>query len=80
MYSNQLIFSFIVFGCLLFLMDDKAKKDNNNNKNKDIKTNFDKDLAPKIGQNDNTVVKITFCILFIAVIYYFYDQQNNFDL
>lgn len=72
MYLNQMIFSFILFGCLAFLIDDdKNKKDN--------KKSFDKNLAPKVGKADSTTIKITFCIFFIAVIYYFYDQQNNLD-
>jgi len=77
MYVHQLIFSFIVFGCLLFLMDDNSKEKVNENNNS--KANFDKDLVPIVGKNDTTVVKITFCILSITIIYYFYDQQNNFE-
>ena len=42
---------------------------------KDSNTEYDDVMSPKIGRNDNKTIKITFCLLFIGMLYLGYSNN-----
>lgn len=75
MFTSQLIISFVVFGCLFFLMTVPDQ-----NKNNKQETAFDDKLSPKIIKSDKNnvaAVKITFCLFLIGMIYLIYNYNNS---
>jgi preprotein translocase subunit YajC len=81
MNTLQLTISFVVFGCLLYLMQMPDKKNTNLINNISPETDFNNNiLGPKIAKDDKSAVRIIFYILLVGVIFTIYLQNKENDL